>query len=105
MLGEGAEEASSIGRKRRVAKRVLKCRGGVTSLLLSKDEATLYTGDVSGEAVAWDVASGTRKQTLACDGEVLCLALSKDEATLFTGDDSKKVVAWDVASVDRKSVV
>ena len=42
----------------------------VNCMLLSKDEATLYTGDEGKSVIAWELATGERKATMKADGYV-----------------------------------
>ena len=39
----------------------------VNCMLLSKDEATLYTGDSGHSVIAWELATGERKATMKAD--------------------------------------
>ena len=75
------------------SRRLLLADGEVLSMQLSKDGATLFSGDMK-HVIAWDVASGVRKQTLEADGAVRCLRLSPDGKTLWGGTDAKHVIAW-----------
>ena len=49
---------------------------------LSKEETMLFTGDVGGSVISWDVATRERKATMKADGAVRLLSTSSRLSTV-----------------------
>ena len=57
----------------------------------------LATGDVTGAARLWEVATGTELRAFKCGGVVFAVKLSEDRQLLATGDVKGVAKLWRVA--------
>jgi WD40 repeat protein len=75
----------------------------VCAMVLSADDATLWTGDGAGTITAWSTADGEKLWFRTQGAEVVALALFDSGKTLACGSRGTGVATFDAESGDRTS--